>query len=205
MMIKKSVLRVASLAGVILLIALLGGCAHPITLSPDLSQLTAVGNSAGTAKVDAAVGLSISDEDKARQVTSAGGGGDKLSYLPYRDLETGLYAALSASFSKVSKVNGLADPKIQAQGIRYVIQPSIATTSYSGSIVTWPPTIFTVDLSCQVLDTQGRKVTEVHASGDGRAEFDEFKHDTSLSARRAALDALNKLVKAFADAAQALR
>lgn len=202
---KTSWWRVAGLAGALILAALLGGCAHPITLSPDLSQLTAAANSAGTSKLDAAVGLSISDEEKARQVTSSGGGGDKVSYQPYRDLETGLYAALSNSFAKVSKVNGLADPKVQAQGIRYVIHPTIATTSYSGSVLTWPPTIFTVNLSCQVLDTQGHTVTEVHASGEGRAEFDEFKHDTSLSARRAALDALNKLVKAFADAAQALR
>jgi hypothetical protein len=180
----------------LLLAAIISGCAHPISLAGNVASLAGT----GTGKLDKAVGLSMSDEDRKREVIGPGGGGDKVSYLPYRDLETGLYIALSETFARVSRVNGLSDPKVKADGLNYVVTPSIATTSFSPSIFTWPPTIFTIELTCKVVDDDGKAVTEVRALGEGRAEFDEFKGDFSLSAKRAADDAFKKLVKALADA-----
>lgn len=179
----------------LLLAAVISGCAHPISLVGNAAALAGT----GTGKLEMAVGLNMTDEDRKREITTPGGGGDKLSYLPYRDLETGLYIALSETFARVIRVSGISDAKVKSEGLRYIVTPSISTTSFSPSIVTWPPTIFTIELTCKVVDVDGKAVTEVRAIGEGRAEFDEFKGDFSLSAKRAADDALKKLVKALSD------
>lgn len=186
---------VLALAG-LLLVAVVSGCAHPISIVGNAATLAGT----GTGKLDTIVGLSMTDEDRKREVTTPGGGGDKVSYFPYRDLETGLYIALSETFTRVIRVSGIGDPKVKSEGLRYIVTPSISTTSFSPSIATWPPTIFTIELTCKVVDADGKAVTEVRAMGEGRAEFDEFKADTSLSAKRAADDALKKLVRALSDA-----
>jgi hypothetical protein len=183
------------------LAALVSGCAHPISLSGNNIALAGTGK----AKIDKTAGLALSDDDRKREVITPGGGGDKVSYLPYRDMETGLYIALSESFTKVVRVSGPQDPKVKAESVHYVVTPQINTTSYSPSLVTWPPTIFTVELICRITDGEGKLVTEVRAAGDGRAEFDEFKNDFSLAAKRAADDALAKLVKALGEAGAKLR
>lgn len=177
------------------------GCAHPISLTGNTDALVGTGN----AKVNHAVGLLISEEDRKREVVTPGGGGDKVSYMPYRDLETGIYIALSESFARVVRISGQQDAKVKTEALRYVVMPQISTTSYSPSIVTWPPTIFTVELVCKVSDAEGRHVTEVRAMGEGRAEFDEFKSDFSLAAKRASDDALTKLIKALGSEAGKLR
>lgn len=181
--------------------AIASGCAHPISLTGNTDAFVGTGK----AKVEHAVGLLISDEDRKREIVTPGGGGDKLSYLPYRDLETGIYIALSESFAKVVRISGQQDPKVKAEALRYVVIPQINTTSYSPSIVTWPPTIFTVELVCKVSDAEGRPVTEVRAMGEGRAEFDEFKSDFSLAAKRASDDALAKLISALGSESGKLR
>ena len=140
-----------------------------------------------------------------REVVTPGGGGDKVSYKPYHDLETGIYIALSESFAKVVRIGGQQDAKVKAEALRYLVTPQINTTSYSPSIVTWPPTIFTVELVCKVSDAEGRPVTEVRAMGEGRAEFDEFKSDFSLAAKRASDDALAKLIRVLGSESGKLR
>lgn len=176
-------------------VALLTGCAHPISLQPDLAAITPV----AAGKINKKAGLSIADADRNREVTTPGGGGDKVSYFPYRDLEIGLYTVMSQVFTSVSKVNGLADPKIAAEGLQLVVTPTITTTSSSPSALTWPPTQFSVELNCKVVDPQGVVVTEVKVSGAGKAEFDEFKSHHSLSAKRAVDEALRQLAKALAE------
>jgi hypothetical protein len=193
--------RKCALAAGLLLAVLVTGCAHPISLSSDVASLAG----SGKAKIDRKIGLSISDADRQREVTGPGGGGDKVNYFPYRDLETGLYIALSESFSQVTRVSGPTDPKVKEQGLNYLATPSIVTTSSSPSMVTWPPTLFTIALTCTISDVQGNAITELRVFGEGRAEFDEFKADTSLSARRAASDVLKKLMTAIAQAAPKLR
>jgi len=191
--------RFLLLAAAVLTLAL-GGCAHPISLNPDVASLAG----SGGAKIDKKVGLVVSEDARRREVTTPGGGGDKVSYFPYRDLENGLYFALAEAFAGVSRVAGPADPQVAAQGLNYLITPEIRTTSFSDSLLTWPPTMFTVELSCRVSNASGASVTEVRVVGDGRASFDEFKRDFSLAAKRASEDALKKLVKALGEA-QALR
>ena len=186
--------RFLSFATLSLVLLALFGCAHPITMNPDLTLV----RSEGGAVIDKAVGFHIPDSAKAIEVTTGGGGGDKVRYFPYRDLEPGFYKALGESFRSVSKI---ANPKdaaaIASSGITLLITPEITTSSSSESIVTWPPTQFTVNLVCTVVDAKGVPVTVVRASGYGRATFDEFKTNFSLAAVRASNDALRLLVKAL--------
>lgn len=193
--------RLMAMLGLLATVAMLGGCAHPISLNPNLSSV--VGS--GSGKIDKAAGLSVAPDLVAREVIGPGGGGDKVSYFPYRDLEAGLYVALGETFGKVARVNGRADPKVAAEGLNYIVTPSISTTSHSPSLFTWPPTIFTIEINGRIEDPQGKVVAEVRANGEGRAEFDEFKADASLSAKRAAEDVLKKFVKALDAAKAALR
>ncbi len=178
------------------------GCAHPITLVPDSKAIPAAN---ATTAIPKKVGFYISDAAKALEVTSPGGGGDKVRYFPYRDLEPGLYQALSAVFSDVSKIK---DPKDiaawKANGVSLLITPAITTTSSSPSPFTWPPTQFGIQLTCTITDSEGKTIETVKVQGEGRAEFDDFKSNFSLSAVRAANDALAKLVTALG-ASKALR
>lgn len=167
------------------------GCAHPITLNPDLATIQAKGNPL----IDKQVGFHISDASKAQEVTTPGGGGDKVRYFPYRDLEPGIYKALTEVFRSVSKVK---DPKdlesLRTSGISLLIVPEITTTSASPSPFTWPPTQFSVTLACTVTDAAGKPVRSFSVTGNGKAEFDEFKSNFSLAAVRASNDALSRLV-----------
>ncbi|WP_255501284.1 hypothetical protein [Mitsuaria sp. WAJ17] len=182
------------------LVVMATGCAHPISLTPNVSAAL---EQVKVEKIPKKVGYYISPEDRTREVITPGGGGDKVSYLPYRDLETGLYVVLGQSFSEASRIETLGSPKAAEQ--QFIIKPTITTTSYSDSLVTWPPTVFTVQLTLAVEDSAGKPVTQISAQGEGRAEFSEFKGDFSLAARRATENMLVKLKAAIAAAADKLR
>lgn len=172
----------------------LTACAHPITIAPDLGKLErpAVAAKPGT------VGLYMSTEDKAREVTTPGGGGDKVSYYPYRDLQSGIYKILGDVYERVIVVSSPAEVETLAKsGVSVVARPQIVTQSSSGSVVTWPPTMFQVQLSCTFADIGGTTIAETVVTGNGTAEFSEFKSDFGLAGKRAAEDALNKTQRAI--------
>lgn len=54
-----------------------------------------------------------------------------------------------------------------------------------------------MNLSCSVSDAKGKNVASVIVSGDGAAEFSEFKSDFGLSARRASTDLGNNFAAAI--------
>ncbi len=173
------------------------GCAHPISLNPDLASIQAK----GTVPIDRKVGYHVSDANKALEVTTAGGGGDKVRYFPYRDIEPGFYKALSEVFRGVSKIKNPKDVnEIHASGISLLIVPEVSTSSSSPSLLTWPPTVFTVNLVCTITDSTGQPVRKLTVVGNGNAEFSEFKGNFSLSAVRATNDALAKLIVALGEA-----
>ncbi|MDO9237690.1 MAG: hypothetical protein Q7U28_16860 [Aquabacterium sp.] len=186
---------VVGLVGVAALV-LMTGCAHQVSMTPDTKQLAAA-----PAKINKSIAYVISAADLTKEVQTPGGGGDKIKYQPYRDLDGALYQAFSAVFADVSKVTNASE----AKGVTFVITPSITTNSSSDSMFTWPPTQFSVDLVCSVADIKGQAVTEVRASGKGAATFDQFKSDLSLAARLASMDAVNNLVKALTDSAELRR
>jgi hypothetical protein len=170
------------------------GCAHPISMNPDLALVSA----ASSKVIDKQVGYHIPDALRSLEVTTPGGGGDKVRYFPYRDIEPGLYKALAESFHSVSKIQNPKDlASLKNSGISLLITPELTTNSSSASAFTWPPTLFTVTLVCAITDSSGSPVETVKVIGEGRAEFDEFKSNFSLAAVRASNDALGKLIKAL--------
>jgi len=173
-------------------VAALVGCAHPITINPDVAKVTG----SGAPRIDKSVAYYVSIDDMKREVITAGGGGDKISYFPYRDLDTAIYKSLSEVYTNVTKLETpiAAD---SAKNAHFVFTPQLTTTSSSSSPFTWPATDFTVELACKVTDSTGKSITDIVVTGNGKAEFSEFKSDFGLSARRASQDALVKFTKAI--------
>jgi hypothetical protein len=183
-----------SVGGVVALLAL-GGCAHQIKISPDLNALQPV---AADAKINKRIGLYIDAKDKDAAVITPAGGGDKVSYNLYRDLETGVFQVLTQSFSNVRVLTKPADSaSIQADQLDFVLTPKLSSNSSSPSPFTWPPTKFEVSLDGVLVDKNGKPVQISKVTGNGAAEFEEFKSDFALSGKRAVIDFLNKLQKAL--------
>lgn len=176
----------------------LTGCAHPLVITPDLAKLEAP---AKAVPHKAVVGYYISEEQRTQEVITPGGGGDRVSYFPYRDMDAGLYKVLGNCFADVVRLKSPADEAAVSQyKVGYIITPQLKTDSSSPSPFTWPPTRFTVDLSANITDSTGTPVATKTVQGVGRAEFDEFKMEYSLSGRRAMEDALQKLQQVILDA-----
>ncbi len=178
-------IKYISLRGYLVIIALVlfSGCAHNIQLTPDLSKLR---NAESNSTIDKNIAYYISAEDKIKEVTTPGGGGDKVTYKPYADSESALNTVLLRMFSKVYSMKFLEDEKyIKEKNINYIFIPKITTDSSSSSILSWPPTEFTISLSCKVVNVEGKTIWEKTLQSKGNAEFSEFKSDFSLAARRA--------------------
>ncbi len=172
-------------------VAVLAGCAHPLTIGPDLSK---VERDATERPIPRNVGYYIPADALERAVTTEGGGGDSVTYKPYKDMEIAFYKMLGNVFKNVTRLKSANDAEVLAKGdIAYVITPEISTNSSSPSAFTWPPTRFAVNLSCRITDASGKFVGRAGVTGNGQAEYEEFKADFSLSGRRAALDAVLKM------------
>lgn len=174
----------------------LGGCAHPMNIKPDIQALEPAGN-----RIQKNVGLYISPANRALEVTTAGGGGDKVRYHPYSDIETGLYKTLGNVFANVTVVSSPRDASAMTQhSLNYIVEPTITTTSSSSGVFTWMATDFTVMVTCKVSDTDGKDVATVAATGTGKADSAEVRSDFSIAGERASKDALQKLQAAFLQA-----
>ena len=177
------------------------GCAHMINITPPANTISAE----GITKIDKTVGYYISKEQRALLVTSKGGGGDKVTYHPYAELEPTLNQVLSNTYTKVVALAAINDKaELESKQIAYVFAPVITTTSSSSSALTWPPTNFTVTIACTAANGSGANVWNSTVTGSGEAVFADFKHDFSLAARRASKDAFNQLQKGIV-AAPALK
>jgi len=175
------------------------GCAHQINITPPLNTLD--GNNA--VKINKTVGYYISPADRAKEVETPGGGGDKVKYLPYPETEPALNKILTNLYANVVLVPSLEDKQfIASKQIAYIFVPSITTDSGSDSALTWPPTRFTVSLDTKAMGPNGNVVWQKNVKGEGKAEFSEFKHDFSLSARLASKQAFQNLQQAIAASAE---
>jgi len=183
------------LTGALALVACIAGCAHPLTISPDIAKVERPADQQPIAKN---VGYYIAGDLRSKSVTTPGGGGDSVTYAPYKDLEPSFYKMLGNVFKDVRQLKSLDDAKAAgAPPLQYIITPEITTNSSSPSPFTWPPTRFDITLVCKVTDLSGNLVSTATVNGQGLAEFDEFKHDFPLSGKRAALDALLKMQDAL--------
>jgi len=173
---------IARLACAVALAALLAGCSHPITMITETAPPRSLAH-----LVPKKVAYVMTDAQRDRQVTTAGGSGDRVSYYPYRDLEKSIRDALRAVYRDVVVLRTAGDTKAnEAAGVSLVFTPQIKTDSSSSSWITWPPTSFTAEVACVVSDAAGAEVARVRAVGNGTAEFGEFNGDYGLAARRAA-------------------
>lgn len=169
----------------------LAGCAHPLVLTPDISKIE---RPAPATPIKKNVAYFIADEQRNREITTPGGGGDRISYHPYRDVEVAFYKMLSNVFADVVKISSADDAKaISKGGQAYIITPEIVTNSSSPSPFTWPPTNFSVDLTCNITNAAGTLVLTKKVQGTGNAEYSAFKKDFALSGKLAMQDALLKM------------
>ncbi|MGN5480893.1 hypothetical protein ACTMU2_41840 [Cupriavidus basilensis] len=76
--------------------------------------------------------------------------------------------------------------------------PAGATTAWSDT--DGVPTRFSINLTCTVTDLSGKVVFKKVVSGQGNAEFSEFKSNFALSAQRASENMLSNLQKALSEA-----
>jgi len=176
---------------------LLFGCAHPYTIAPDASRL----NAQDIKPLAVNVGYFISPLDATKEVITPGGGGDKVKYTPYRDLEPALFKVLSNTFRRAYPLSSPNDRvAIQAKNITFVFVPKLETDSSSDSAFTWPPTRFKLTLTCQAFDSEGKAIWMKQIDGEGNASFGEFKSDFPLAARRASEKVLLELQRALTEA-----
>lgn len=170
------------------------GYVHPIRMEPNLVAV----QFDDSVPVQQKVGYFISSAARDEMVTTPGGGGEKVCYYPYRDLETGLYEVLSSVFIGASKVR---DPKdtyaLKKAGITWVVTPEIDTDSSSDTVLAWPPSEFNIRIKLVISDVEGRVVETLHVDGRGRANMLEFDRNHFLSATRAANDVLLELHEAL--------
>ncbi|HEV2981455.1 MAG TPA: hypothetical protein VGX51_08485 [Solirubrobacteraceae bacterium] len=181
---------------VLLAVLALAGCAHQIVITPELRSLQLSGS-----PIDKKVGYYISAADMETEVTTAGGGGDKVAYHPYKELEPALQKVLFNLFRDVQRVNSFNDASLlKQQGIAYVFVPTIRTESSSSGVFTWMPTHFVVLLSCTAYDDNAQRIWSGNFSGTGEAEFSELKADFSAAAHKASLAAFRQLEDALSQA-----
>jgi hypothetical protein len=174
-----------------LLLSLSACAAHPITITP-LETPERKENSLNAKKV----AYLITNEERNKQVTTEGGGGDKVTYYPYRDLEKAIREALRAVYSDVFAIDSIYNnPIVKENDISFIFSPEIYTNSNSDSAFKWPPTTFSIELSCYVTDSTGKPITRIKVLGNCAVEFSEFNRDFGLAGRRAATEVSKKLVR----------
>lgn len=161
---------------------LLVGCAHPIIITPDLQALKKTDKD----YIQVTVGYYISPNDRENYVYSPGGGGDRVYYYPYRELEPALQKVLFNQFQNVQKLDLMISPEyLRANDLAFAFLPEITTDSASDGLFTWMPTSFTVNLQCKAFSQNGKKIWEGKYIGVGTATTDELMKDFSLAAKRA--------------------
>ncbi len=168
--------------------ALLVGCAHPISITPDTTRL-AIGQDPKQ-RIEAKAAYQVSDSDLSLEVTTPGGGGDAVRYFAYRDMDAGLEQMLGTVFTHVSRSS---DAQRAATGTDYVIVPVIVTNSGSDGLFTWPPSNFTVDLTLTIRRPSGEIIASPRVVGHGNAADGERIFDHGIAGRRATEDALIKM------------
>jgi len=177
---------------------LLSGCAHKIQITPPLENIRSVPLAESSSRN---VGYYISAENRSKAVITPGGGGDDVTYAPYKETEAALNTILSRTFRRVYSLPSMTDTAfITEKEISYIFTPLIQTNSSSTGIFTWPATDFTFELTCTVVDTEGNEIWAKTVTGEGHADYDEFMKDLGLSGRRAAEAAYSKMMQEISDA-----
>lgn len=172
---------------IIAMTLLFSGCAHKISLEGDINRKdVSLGDKKNTSKV----GLYVNQSENTKEFISDGGGGDKLSYYPYKDISKMLYKALKGTFKNIQKVSN----NDKNSNIKYFFKiANIETSSSSSSFAFWPPEEFSIKIDLQVFDKSQKMIWGKEVIGHGSAVRSEFLNDFSIAARKASKDAVMKL------------
>ncbi len=166
------------------------GCAHRISITPALGTI----DTSGISRIEKNVGYYISPEDLGREVVTGGGGGDKVKYFPYKEAEPALRQVLSNIFSQVYALKSPSDSEFMtSKSISYIFIPAITTYSSSRSAWIWPPSDFTVTLTCRATDASGGVVWETKITGDAHMRLPDVYRDHSLAGKEAIKNAFSEL------------
>ena len=179
--------------------SVLTGCAHQIAINPDVSMINR-GNSAE--KIPGKAGYYFPPGSREKEVITPGGGGDRVRYKPYTDIESAYSKMLGNVFTNITALESGNESEISKNSIDYVVSLEMATDSSSPSMFTWPPTWFSVNLTSIISDSTGKTLTNISAKGEGKADWGEFIADKGLAGKRASFDALAKMQNALLDAPQ---
>jgi hypothetical protein len=180
-----------------LMVITLFGCVHSIVISPKTEKIERELGS--LPKIKANVGFFISADSSKKEVSTPGGGGENVRYFPYKDLETAYQLMLLNVFDKVIKLKSVGEQnELSKEGIKFVLEPVLVTTSRSTEIFTWAPTNFTVDLTSNIRDASGKIIGNPRVVGNGHVDFNlEMGGDYGLAGRLAMEDALLKMQRAL--------
>lgn len=176
----------------------ISGCAHPVVVAPKIEKI--VPEISHQQKINANAGFYISPETSNLEVTTSAGGGESIRYYPYRDIEVGYQRMLLSVFNNVIKLKSAHDTKeLSSNNIQYTLEPILITMSGSTEFSTWPPTNFTVDLSCKIRDASGKEIGNPRVVGNGQHTGGALalQGDYGLTGRRAMEDALIKMQRAL--------
>ncbi len=186
--------RIYCIVVVVISTLFITGCSHQIVVSPDSSSLYKASGSNKNKRYN--VGYFISSKDRELEVTTPGGGGESVSYHPYRDIEDGYRTMLSTVFNNVTKLNSAND---NGGNIDFVVIPEVVTSSGGAGFFTWPPTNFTVDLTSKIKNKQGAVIVTPRVVGTGTANDMERLKDHAITGKRAMEEALVKMKGALSN------
>jgi len=170
------------------IVILTSSCAHEISISPDASD-SYKNNKASSSHT---VGYYFPPNAKNKIAITPGGGGDRVQYKPYKDLEPAFIEMLNNVFHSVTTLESKTDKNIAAKNIDYVMSLDITTNSSSPSSFTWPPTWFSVNLDSELINIKSNTQSNISVKGEGEAEF-EFAGDMDIPGKMASRNALLKL------------
>lgn len=177
--------------GAIVSLFLLAGCAHAINITPNLRALTA-----NTEILKTPVGYYLSPADRDKQVSQPSGGGDSVTYYPYKELEPALQKVLYERFKVVHALSSPPTERVLAEGkVDYAFIPEFITENYSTGVLTWPPTKFIVKCSMRAVDKTGTVVWSKQYEGTGEATSSDWKQDFGIAAKRAAESAFKSFAQ----------
>ena len=175
------------------LVLLLSGCAHEVRIAPDVSQIDRPFGSPN--RLENSVAYYISQEQIAKSVVTAAGGGDSVKYSPYKDFIEGFEKVLKNTYEKVVRLSSLTQID---KNIDLVFLPKVSTSSSSSSSIFWPPENFSIELETSIRKPNGEILNEIKVSGSGSAVMGtlgsgEHSSGRSIAGERAMLDALQKI------------
>lgn len=170
------------------IVILASSCAHEISISPDASD----SYKSNKASLSHNVGYYLPPNAKNKIVITPGGGGDRVQYKPYKDIEPAFIEMLNNVFHTVTTLDSKTDKNIAVKNIDYVMSLDITTNSSSPSPFTWPPTWFSVGLDSELVNLKSNEHSNISVKGEGQSEF-EFAGDMDIPGKLASRNALLKL------------